>query len=89
MKIFKDRVAVVPGAASGIGRGMAEIFIEAGMKVVLADIYCIVSNLTQIHIYDISNTATRNSYKFSLDFPFLKISGGHKNEVPKLPFREF
>ena len=38
MKIFKDRVAVVTGAASGIGRGMAEIFIEAGMKVVLADV---------------------------------------------------
>jgi NAD(P)-dependent dehydrogenase (short-subunit alcohol dehydrogenase family) len=38
MKIFKDRVAVVTGAASGIGRGMVEIFIEAGMKVVLADV---------------------------------------------------
>jgi NAD(P)-dependent dehydrogenase (short-subunit alcohol dehydrogenase family) len=38
MKIFKNRVAVVTGAASGIGRGMAEIFIEAGMKVVLADV---------------------------------------------------
>jgi NAD(P)-dependent dehydrogenase (short-subunit alcohol dehydrogenase family) len=38
MKIFKDRVAVVTGAASGIGKGMTEIFIEAGMKVVLADI---------------------------------------------------
>jgi NAD(P)-dependent dehydrogenase (short-subunit alcohol dehydrogenase family) len=29
MKIFKDGVAVVTGAASGIGRGMAETFIEA------------------------------------------------------------
>jgi NAD(P)-dependent dehydrogenase (short-subunit alcohol dehydrogenase family) len=38
MKIFKNRVAVVTGAASGIGRGMAETFIEAGMKVVLADV---------------------------------------------------
>ena len=38
MKIFKDRVAVVTGAASGIGRGMAETFIEAGMKVVLSDV---------------------------------------------------
>ena len=38
MKIFKDRVAVVTGAASGIGKGMVEIFIEAGMKVVLADV---------------------------------------------------
>ena len=38
MKDLKDKVAVVTGAASGIGRGMAEAFVDAGMKVVLADI---------------------------------------------------
>jgi NAD(P)-dependent dehydrogenase (short-subunit alcohol dehydrogenase family) len=38
MKDLKDRVAVVTGAASGIGRAMAESFLDAGMKVVLADI---------------------------------------------------
>ena len=38
MKTFKDKVAVVTGAASGIGRGMVENFVEAGMKAVLADI---------------------------------------------------
>lgn len=38
MKIFKDRVAVVTGAASGIGKGMVETFLEAGMKVVMADV---------------------------------------------------
>jgi len=38
MNNFKDRVAVVTGAASGLGRGMAETFVAAGMKVVLSDI---------------------------------------------------
>jgi NAD(P)-dependent dehydrogenase (short-subunit alcohol dehydrogenase family) len=38
MKDLKNKIAVVTGAASGIGRGMAEAFIAAGMKVVLADI---------------------------------------------------
>ncbi|MBA7623884.1 1-deoxy-11-beta-hydroxypentalenate dehydrogenase [subsurface metagenome] len=38
MKEFKDRVAVITGAASGIGRGLAERCAQEGMKVVLADI---------------------------------------------------
>ncbi len=38
MKEFKDKVAVVTGAASGIGRGIAEHCVQEGMQVVLADI---------------------------------------------------
>jgi NAD(P)-dependent dehydrogenase (short-subunit alcohol dehydrogenase family) len=38
MKEFRDRVAVVTGAASGIGRGLADRFASEGMKVVLADV---------------------------------------------------
>jgi NAD(P)-dependent dehydrogenase (short-subunit alcohol dehydrogenase family) len=38
MKEFRNKVAVVTGAASGIGRGMAETFAAAGMKVVLSDV---------------------------------------------------
>ena len=35
---ISGRTAVVTGAASGIGRAMAERFVSAGMRVVLADI---------------------------------------------------
>jgi len=38
MKDVQGRVAVVTGAASGIGRGMCEAFVQAGMRVVLADV---------------------------------------------------
>ena len=38
MKSFRDRVAVVTGAASGIGRALAERFASEGMKLVVADV---------------------------------------------------
>ncbi len=38
MKDFKDKVAVITGAASGIGRGIANRAVKEGMKVVLADV---------------------------------------------------
>ena len=38
MKDFTGKVAVVSGGASGIGRAMAQRFLAAGMKVVIADV---------------------------------------------------
>jgi NAD(P)-dependent dehydrogenase (short-subunit alcohol dehydrogenase family) len=38
MKNLQDKVAMVTGAASGIGLGMSRAFVRAGMKVMMADI---------------------------------------------------
>ena len=38
MKEFRNKVAVITGAASGIGRAIAERCVQEGMHVVLADI---------------------------------------------------
>src|SRR5262249_37012702 len=37
MEDFRGKTAVVTGAASGIGRALAERFVKEGMNVVLAD----------------------------------------------------
>src|SRR5215470_15204663 len=38
MKEVKDKVAFITGGASGIGLGMAKVFVREGMKVVIADV---------------------------------------------------
>jgi NAD(P)-dependent dehydrogenase (short-subunit alcohol dehydrogenase family) len=38
MRAFRDKVAVVTGAASGIGLALTETFVDEGMRVVMADI---------------------------------------------------
>ena len=38
MKTFRDRIALITGAASGLGRALADRFAREGVKLVLADI---------------------------------------------------
>ena len=50
MKTFRDRVAVITGGASGLGRAMAERFAREGMKIVIADIDAAALDRTAIEI---------------------------------------
>jgi len=36
MDLLRDKIAIVTGASSGIGRGIAEVFVDEGAKLVLA-----------------------------------------------------
>ena len=38
MDEFKDKVAIVTGAASGIGRAVARLYAQSGAKVVVTDV---------------------------------------------------
>lgn len=57
MNTFKDRVAVVTGGASGLGRAMAWRFAQEGMKIVLADIEQAALEKTEAEFRDAGFTA--------------------------------
>jgi NAD(P)-dependent dehydrogenase (short-subunit alcohol dehydrogenase family) len=50
MKDLQDKVAIITGGASGIGRAMAERFAREGMRVVLADIDEVTMRATQARL---------------------------------------
>ncbi len=54
---LKDKVAIITGAASGIGKATAILFAEHGAKVVVADIDQQGGNQTAIDIQDAGNEA--------------------------------
>jgi NADP-dependent 3-hydroxy acid dehydrogenase YdfG len=48
MKEFKDKVAVITGSASGIGLGIARRAVKEGMKVVLAEVISVVTDVSKL-----------------------------------------
>ena len=58
MEIFTDRVAIVTGAASGIGRELALELARRGAKVILADVDAVMLDETLKAITETGHTAT-------------------------------
>lgn len=56
--VLKDKVAIVTGAAMGMGEATAKLFAEAGAKVVVADFNDEKGNATVAAIRDAGGTAT-------------------------------
>ena len=54
---LKDKVAIITGAASGIGKATAKVFAEQGAKVVVADIDENGGRQTVVNIQDVGNEA--------------------------------
>lgn len=54
---LKDKVAIITGAASGIGKATAKVFAEQGAKVVVADIDENGGIQTVVNIQDVGNEA--------------------------------
>ena len=54
---LKDKVAIITGGASGIGKATAILFAEHGAKIVVADIDEKGANQTVANIHDAGNEA--------------------------------
>jgi NAD(P)-dependent dehydrogenase (short-subunit alcohol dehydrogenase family) len=63
MKHVEGKVAFITGGASGIGFGMAQVFLKNGMKVIIADV-------VQEHIDDAARVLAQSTNR---DYHFIKV----------------
>jgi NAD(P)-dependent dehydrogenase (short-subunit alcohol dehydrogenase family) len=63
MKHVEGKVAFITGGASGIGFGMAQVFLKSGMKVIIADIL-------QEHLDEAARVLAQSTNR---DFHFIKV----------------
>ena len=67
---LQDKVAIITGAASGIGKGILEVFVEEGAKAVFCD-------LNEEKGIEIQNNLRAQGY----DVTFLKANVGKHEEI--------
>jgi NAD(P)-dependent dehydrogenase (short-subunit alcohol dehydrogenase family) len=69
MKIFKDRVALITGGASGIGYGMVQNFRKLGMK-------CVIVDFNAAYLQEL-----KDSYRGCADVHLMRCDVGDRDQV--------